>query len=106
MAATFVSDVTAGIEIPEAGTLSKKVADDGVRLVVFAFDEGQELTEHRTARAAIIQVTHGRLTVTVDGAEHDARPGCWLLMEPDAPHSLVAVEPSIVLLTLLPKPAA
>ena len=31
----------------------------------------------------------------------DAGPGFWLYMTPNTPHALVAVEPTVMLLTLL-----
>ncbi|NND03248.1 MAG: hypothetical protein HKN91_10715, partial [Acidimicrobiia bacterium] len=49
-AATVFRDLAAEVEIPTEGTLSKVIyKDDQVRLVLFAFDAGQELTEHTAA---------------------------------------------------------
>ena len=48
-----------------------------------------------------MQVLTGRLRFTVEGAELDAGPGFWLQMAPGAPPALTAVEPTIMLLTLL-----
>jgi quercetin dioxygenase-like cupin family protein len=53
-----------------------------------------------TARAAVVQVITGRLRFTIDGDELDAGPGFWLHMAPGTPHSLVAREPTVMLLTL------
>ena len=75
--------------------------DDNINVTVFGFDAQQELTEHRAARAAVVQVVTGRLRFTVDTEELDAGPGFWLHMAPDTPHALVASEPTIMLLTLL-----
>ncbi len=48
---TLIPDLASRADIPEAGTLSRVLHnDDRVRLVLFAFDAGQELTEH-TANA-------------------------------------------------------
>jgi quercetin dioxygenase-like cupin family protein len=77
-----------------------------LNVTVFGFDAGQELTEHSAARVAVVQVISGRLRFSVDGTELDAGPGLWLHMAPGAPHSLVAVEPTIMLLTLLPELSA
>lgn len=74
----------------------------GIRLVGFAFDTGQELTEHTSASTAIVQVLSGTIEVTVDGSTHRMGPRAWLVMAPRRPHSLVALEPASVLLTLLP----
>lgn len=99
---TAIDDITAAVEIQPGAVVSKVVhRGDGLNVTVFGFDAGQELTEHRAAKAAIVQVLSGRLRFTVDDTEHDAGPGFWLHMAPDAPHALVATEPTVMLLTML-----
>lgn len=99
---TLIPDLIAEVDIPREGTLSRVVhKDDRVRLVVFAFDTDQELTEHRSASAAIVQVPQGRIDFTVAGETHELTPSSWMFMDPDESHSLIAREPSILLLTLL-----
>ncbi len=67
---TFLPDLVAELQVPEAGTLSRVLyADDDVRLVGFAFDEGQELTEHSSALAVIVQVVRGRLAMRLGELE-------------------------------------
>ena len=102
MSSVSIPDLLAEVEVPEEGTLSRVVyKDDRLRLVVFAFDTGQELTEHRSSSAAIVQVPKGTIDFTVEGSTHRLTPTSWLYMEPDQPHSLIAIEPSILLLTML-----
>jgi quercetin dioxygenase-like cupin family protein len=102
MSSVSIPDLLAEVEVPEEGTLSRVVyKDDRLRLVVFAFDTGQELTEHRSSSAAIVQVPKGTIDFTVEGTTHRLTPTSWLYMEPDQPHSLIAIEPSILLLTML-----
>ncbi len=101
MGHVFVPDVSAEVEIPRDGTLSRVLhQDDSVRLVAFAFDAGQELTEHTAARPAVVQVISGRIEMGVDGIAFEMTPGGWLLLDARQSHSLRAVEPSLVLLTL------
>ena len=70
-------------------------------VTVFGFDAGEGLSEHQTSRSAIVQVVKGRLEFTADGEHLDAVPGFWLHMEPGTPHSLIAREPTVMLLTLI-----
>jgi len=101
--ATVLNDITSEVEIPPDGTLSRVLyQDEQLRLVVFAFDAGQELTEHTAARPAVVQVLRGRLDLTLGGEETTAAPGSWIHMPAQLPHSVRAQEPSIMLLTLLP----
>ena len=102
MTHTAIQDVVAEVDVQPGAVVSKVIHRDGrLDVTVFAFDAGQELTEHRAARAAVVQVVTGRLRFTAEGEEFDAGPGFWLHMPPDTPHSLVASEPTIMVLMLL-----
>lgn len=102
MTHTAISDLSAEITIQEGAIVSKVIhRDDTTNITIFGFDTGQELTEHRSGRAALVQVISGRLRFTADGAEHDAGPGFWLHMAPDTPHALTATAPTVMLLTLV-----
>lgn len=102
MTHSVIRDLVAEVAIQPGGVVSKVVhREEGLNVTVFGFDAGQELTEHRAARAAVVQVLTGRLRFTADGEELDAGPGFWLHMPPETPHALVATEPTIMLLTLL-----
>lgn len=102
MAYTYLTNLADGIEIPAAGTLSKTVhRDDDIKVVLFAFDTGEELSEHTAASPAIIQVLRGHLQVALDGDTVEAGPGSWVHMTPGLPHAVRAAEPTVMLLTLL-----
>jgi len=102
MSHVAIPDTAAGVTVQPGAVVSKVVhRDDQLDVTVFGFDAGEGLTEHQAAKAAIVQVLTGRLRFTVEGAELDAGPGFWLQMAPGAPHALTAVEPTIMLLTLL-----
>ena len=95
-------DLTAEIEVPREGTLSRVLyRDDRIRLVAFGFDVGQELTEHTAASAAVIQVVAGRLDLTLGGETIDLGPTGWVHMAPGLAHSLKATEPTLMLLTMI-----
>ncbi len=105
MTYTFIPAIPDQLEIPEDGTLSRILyRDDRLRVVGFAFDGGQELTEHTAAVPALIQVLTGRLSVSLDDEAIEVDPGGWLRMEAHLAHSLRAIEPSVVLLTMLSAP--
>jgi quercetin dioxygenase-like cupin family protein len=97
----LIIDPPSEVTIQTGAVVSKVVhRGDGMNVTVFGFDVGEELTEHRASRAAVVQVLSGRLRFTVDGEELELVPGSWLQMTPATPHSLVATEPTIMLLTL------
>jgi quercetin dioxygenase-like cupin family protein len=70
-------------------------------VVVFAFDEGQELTDHTAAVPALVQVVSGRIRLDLDGDPVELEPGSWVRMAANLSHAVLALEPSVMLLTLL-----
>jgi quercetin dioxygenase-like cupin family protein len=103
MGHVYIPDLGAEVTIPDQGTLSRTLHRDGaVRLVVFGFDQGQELTEHTSASVAVVQVVSGAVVVEAEGLQRPMGPAAWLLLPPGMAHSLRALEPSVVLLTLVP----
>lgn len=102
MAHTLITDLPGRAEVPEQGTLSRVLHDDGLlRLVVFAFDAGQELTEHTASVPAVLQVVSGRFRVTTGGETFEMGPDAWLRLDAHEAHSLTAQEPSRLLLTMV-----
>jgi len=97
-----IADVTEAVTVQSGAVVSKVIhRDDALDVTVFAFDRGEGLTEHAASRTAVVQVLAGRLAFTVDGEEVDAVPGSWIHMDVGAPHSLVALEPTTMLLTMV-----
>jgi quercetin dioxygenase-like cupin family protein len=99
---TFLSDLVTAVDVPAEGTLSKVVfKDDRIRVVLFAFDTGQELTEHTASVPAVVQMLSGRIRLSMGDEVVEAAPGDWAHMPANLPHSVLALEPSVMLLTLL-----
>lgn len=99
---TLFADVAAEVEIPTDGTLSRVLhSNDLIRVVVFAFDTDQELTEHTASVPAVIQVIRGRMRWTLAEEQLEAAEGAWAHLPANLPHSVLALEPSVMLLTML-----
>ena len=99
---TVIRDLTTEAAIPEDGTLSRVLfSDDRLRLVLFAFDEGQELTQHTASVPAVVQVVSGRFRLTLGDEVVEAEPGDWVHMPADLPHAVEALRPGHLLLTML-----
>ena len=102
MAHSLIADPASEVVIQSGAVVSKVVhRGGGMNVTVFGFDSGEELTEHQAGRAAVVQVLSGRLRFTVDGEQLELSPGSWLQMAPGTPHSLIASEPTVMLLTLV-----
>ena len=68
--------------------------------VVFVFEEGGSLPEHSAPGLVTIHVHAGRLRVDEGGREHDLPAGRVLVLDPQVPHSVEALEESVMLLTV------
>ena len=94
--------LTDEIDIQSGATVSKVLVKDGpVRMVLFAFDAGEELTEHTAALPVVIQVVSGSITVSASGERHRLTTDGWLWLEAHEPHTVVADEPARMLLTMI-----
>ena len=99
---TVVADAAALVAVQAQSTVSRTVLRaEGVRVVLFSFDAGQELTEHTAAIPVLLQVLDGHLRVTADGRTVDLHPGGLVHLTTRLPHAVLAVEPSRLLLTML-----
>lgn len=103
MSGTVIEDLAAELEIPPDGTLSRVLfRDDRLRVVGFAFAAGEELTEHTSALPVVIQVVRGRIELDVEDRTATLTAASWVHLPARMPHSVRAVEPSVMLLTMLP----
>jgi quercetin dioxygenase-like cupin family protein len=97
-------DLVAAAHVPERGILSQTISDaDDVRVVLFGFAPGEELSEHTSARAALLEIVSGTADMVVGGEAFTGVPGTWVRMPPRMAHSIHATSPLVLLLTLLPE---
>lgn len=73
-------------------------------LTVFAFDAGQELSEHSAPFDAYVQVLDGRAQLVIGGERVEAKAGELVLMPADIPHAVEAPERFKMLLTMIRDP--
>ena len=71
-----------------------------VTVVLFAFDEGGSLKDHKAAGVVTIQVLEGDLTVRTDAQEYKLGPKTMVMLSPNVRHSLDANTACAVLLTV------
>ena len=97
-----IADLSALIEVAPDSTVSRTVLrEEGARVVLFAFDAGEELTEHTAAVPILLQLIDGRLRVGADGAQVELTPGGIVHIRTRVPHEVYALEPSRMVLTML-----
>lgn len=98
----LVLDMRAEVDVPRDGILSRTIHTEGsLTLTLFGFDAGQELTEHTSSRAAIIEILDGEAEVVLDGDTHLLSTGAWVMMPAGMRHAIRATTPMRMALTLL-----
>ncbi len=74
-------------------------------MTVFAFDEGEQLSEHTAPFDATVLGLEGEAEVRIGGEPHRVKPGEMIIMPAGAPHALKAVTRFKMLLVMIKKPA-
>ncbi len=83
-------------------TLVKK---SGGTVTVFAFDEGQALSEHTAPFDAIVQVLDGEVELVIGGKKVPAKAGQTVLLPAAVSHAVTATSRFKMLLTMVRDPA-
>jgi quercetin dioxygenase-like cupin family protein len=102
---TLLEDLANQVETPVDGTLSRTVHhDQHLKVVLFAFSAGQELSEHTSPSPAIMHFLTGESEVTLGPEKVAAKAGTWIHMPAQLPHSISTKTPVVMLLLLLKTP--
>jgi quercetin dioxygenase-like cupin family protein len=70
-------------------------------VTVFAFDEGQGLSEHTAPFDALVQVLEGEVEIAIAGKLHRVQGGEIILMPARQPHALKALQRYKMILTMI-----
>lgn len=90
------------VEYSPGSIVSRAIIDKGTGTVtVFAFDEGEGLSEHTVPFDALVQVIEGFIQIDIAGEPHQVKGGDIFIMPADRPHALRAVERSKMLLAMI-----
>jgi len=70
-------------------------------VTLFAFDEGQALSEHTAPFDALVQVTDGQAEIRIAGVAQQVGAGEMLIMPANQSHALKALTPFKMMLTMI-----
>jgi quercetin dioxygenase-like cupin family protein len=99
---TLFADLAQQVETPADGTLSRTIfQDERLKVVLFSFRAGQELSEHTASTPAIMHFLSGESDVTLGSDKVAANAGTWIHMPAQLPHSIRTKTPAVMLLSLL-----
>ena len=101
-----IVDLRAPVDAPDDGIVSRAIhSDEVVRVVLFSFAAGQQLSDHTAPMPVTLEIVDGDATITLGDEVVQGRAGTWLHMPANTPHSVVAKTPVTMLLTLLKRGA-
>lgn len=88
----------------EGSVVSRQITkEDAGNITLFAFDTGQELSEHTSPFDAVVHVLDGQVEVRIAGKPYDLKAGEAIIMPANEPHALTAVTKFKMLLTMIRK---
>ena len=91
-----------GVEYQEGGIVSRVLLKQpSGSVTAFAFEEGQELSEHTCPYEALIQVLEGEALVTIGGVAHVVKSSEVIPLPAGVPHAVRAPKRFKMLLTML-----
>jgi len=90
------------IEYSADSIVSKTILDKPVgTITLFAFDEGQKLSEHTAPYDAVVHVLDGRSRITIGGKDQNVSGGQIIIMPANVPHAVNAEEKFKMLLIMI-----
>jgi len=88
----------------EGSVVSRQITKaEAGNVTLFAFDEGQGLSEHTAPYDALVHILDGEAEVRLAGIPHALAAGDGIIMPANTPHALQAVTRFKMLLTMIRK---
>lgn len=86
----------------KASVVSRTIIDkDSGTVTLFAFDEGQGLSEHTAPYDALVQILDGEAEVAISGKTHGLSQGEVIIMPANEPHAVRAVRKFKMMLVMV-----
>ena len=90
------------IEYSKDSIVSKTLLDKSVgTITLFAFDRGQNLSEHTAPYDAVVQILDGKGRVIIADKTNELSQGQLIIMPANVPHAVYAAERFKMLLTMI-----
>ncbi|MDH4037961.1 MAG: cupin domain-containing protein [Candidatus Krumholzibacteria bacterium] len=93
----------AGLVAYQAGAVVSRtlIKQPAGSVTLFAFDAGQELSEHTVPHDALVHVLDGEVEISIAGTPHRLRAGDAIVMPGGRPHAVKAVEQFKMMLAMI-----
>ncbi len=94
--------MTGLVDYQDGAVVSRQIIKgESGNVTLFAFDEGQELSEHTTPFDALAQVLEGQVEIKIAGQPFALKAGEGIVMPADQPHAVLATKRFKMLLTMI-----
>jgi quercetin dioxygenase-like cupin family protein len=105
MAAPEILNVKDLTQYQEGSIVSKMLVNkDNGTITLFAFDEGQGLSEHTAPFDAIAHIIDGNVEITISGKKYNLKAGEMIIMPANEPHGLSATTKFKMMLIMIKEP--
>lgn len=90
------------LNFQEGAVVSRTLIDKKVgTITVFAFDQGEGLSEHTAPYDATVLVLEGEVEITISGNKSVLKEGDMIIMQANEPHALCALRPFKMMLIMI-----
>jgi len=90
------------VDYQEDSVVSRTIIDEKAGTVtLFAFDQGQGLSEHTAPFDALVHILDGEAEVVISGKPHRLKEGQIIILPANERHSLKAVKKFKMMLTMI-----
>jgi quercetin dioxygenase-like cupin family protein len=97
-----ILEITNLASYQDGAVVSRQITKaEGGNVTLFAFDRGQELSEHTAPFDALVHVLEGETEIRISGKPYQLKAGEAIIMPADAPHAVKATQKFKMLLTMI-----
>ncbi len=90
------------LQIQKGAVVSRTILSQKTgTITLFAFDQGEGLSEHTAPYNAYVQVLSGNLEITISGQPFSLSEDDMIIMPANDPHALKAITPVKMLLVMI-----
>ncbi|HEX6127030.1 MAG TPA: cupin domain-containing protein [Pyrinomonadaceae bacterium] len=100
-----IVNLASALEYQERSVISRVLLKNaGGTITLFAFDDGEGLSEHKTPYDAFVTVVEGKARIRISDRDHSLQPGDSLILPANIPHTVDAVTKFKMLLVMIKAP--
>jgi len=97
-----LGDLSKLVEYQSNSIVSRSILKKSAGSVtIFAFDEGEKLSEHKTPYDAMIQIVDGAAEITISGKINVVEKDQYIILPSNQPHAVTAIEKFKMVLTMI-----